>query len=598
MTCTMDTMHAYISEQDYPDTYPDAYDAYVSARSPSGATHGIDTPLEDLEVFRSKQANAPRRPYRGPNSQLSIDRETWNKLEKPHQALWDQFPPHVKNMILSNARQRGIDSIVNRRPVVPDKNDKTPPINKASSANFRPGLTGNLHETDDTPPIQENLTHEFGSSNDPDQHVDNSDELDRSLFINMAKSHVSPSDIRAVLSSSLNKQPPKSALKTGKYSVSFHSLEDPHHVPHSFWNRHTLRQCFCFILGILFLVYSALTPKTLDHDTGILRDTVIVTKHQSTSARGALVDRGANGGIAGNDVKILSYTDRVINVTGIDNHQLTDIRIGTVAAHTVSQRGPVIIIMHQYAVYQTNRTIHSCVQLEHFKNIVDDRSIKAGGKQRITTHDGYVFPLDIVNGLPFLKMRIPSDKELNTLPHVILTSDMPFEYSTMDCTISDKPDWYDNISNWHEGILDSPFDLVGEYKHMDKEYDLNLHLLHDLNYPWDVSSCFDLDANAAIQHLPSKPNYEELRPYFLNAPANVVMHTLDATTQFARHIQSGPEMHKTHRSPFPACNVRRRNEAVATDTVSLVTSLPSILVESSVPKSLSVARLWLSTNTV
>ena len=258
--------------------------------------------------------NVPRRPYRGPNSLLSIDRETWNKMEKDHQTLWDQFPPHVRNMILYNdGHQRGIDSVVNRRAV---GLDKTPPINKASSANFRTDLTGNLHETDDTPPIQENQTNELDSSNDADQYVDNSDELDRSLFINMAKSRVSPSDIRAVLSSSLNKQPPKSALKTGKYSVSFHSLEDPHHTPpSSFWNRHTLRQCYCFILGILFLVYSALIPKSLDHDVTLFRDTVVVTKHQSTSDRGALVDRGANGGIAGNDVKILSYTDRVINVT-------------------------------------------------------------------------------------------------------------------------------------------------------------------------------------------------------------------------------------------------------------------------------------------
>ena len=252
-------------------------------------------------------------------------------------------------MILSNACQRGIDSVVNRRPVGPDK---TPPINKASSANFQPGLAGNLHETDDTPPIQENLTHEFESSNDPDQYVDTSDDLDRSLFINMAKSRVSPSDIRAVHSSSLNKQPPKSALKTGKYSVSFHSLKDAHPVSLPFWNRHTLRQCFCFILGILFLVYSTRTPKNLDHGPSSSRATITVSKHHLTAERGALVDRGANGGIAGNDAKILSYTDRVINVTGIDNHQLTDIRIGTVAAHAVSQRGPVILIMHQFAVYQ------------------------------------------------------------------------------------------------------------------------------------------------------------------------------------------------------------------------------------------------------
>jgi hypothetical protein len=47
------------------------------------------------------------------------------------------------------------------------------------------------------------------------------------------------------------------------------------------------------------------------------------------------------------------------------------------------------------------------------------------------------------------------------------------------------------------------------------------------------------------------------------------MHTLDSTTQYAKHVQAGPEMYKTHRSPFPACNVHRRNEDVATDTVDM-----------------------------
>ena len=92
------------------------------AQHHSSTFHGIDTPLEELEVFCSKQTNVPRHPFQGPNSQLSIDHETWNKLEKEHQTLWDQFPPHVKNLILYQARQRGIDSFVNRRPIVPDKN--------------------------------------------------------------------------------------------------------------------------------------------------------------------------------------------------------------------------------------------------------------------------------------------------------------------------------------------------------------------------------------------------------------------------------------------------------------------------------------------
>jgi hypothetical protein len=175
-------------------------------------------------------------------------------MEKEHQTMWDQFPPNVKHMILSTARQRGIDCVLNRRSVVPDK---IPPINKTSNINFRQDLiTGKLHESD--------------------QYVANSDDLDRSLFINMAKSRVSPSDIRAVLSSSLNRQPPKSALKTGKYSMSFHSLKDPHHASSSFWNHNTLWQCFCFILGVIFLVYSVLIPKHLDHDVTTFHDTVTV----------------------------------------------------------------------------------------------------------------------------------------------------------------------------------------------------------------------------------------------------------------------------------------------------------------------------------
>jgi hypothetical protein len=37
----------------------------------------------------------------------------------------------------------------------------------------------------------------------------------------------------------------------------------------------------------------------------------------------SLVDRGANGGIAGNDViRISICSDRIVNIMGIDNHQL------------------------------------------------------------------------------------------------------------------------------------------------------------------------------------------------------------------------------------------------------------------------------------
>jgi hypothetical protein len=71
-----------------------------------------------------------------------------------------------------------------------------------------------------------------------------------------------------------------------------------------------------------------------------------------------------------------------------------------------------------------------------------------------------------------------------------------------------------------------------------------------------------------------KINYEALRPFFLNVKAEVVRQTITNTTQFAHNILAGPNMMKTYKSPFPACNVRRRNEAVATDTI--VSQVPAV----------------------
>ena len=43
----------------------------------------------------------------------------------------------------------------------------------------------------------------------------------------------------------------------------------------------------------------------------------------------SLVDRGANGGIAGDDVHIIEKSDQTVDVRGIDNHQITNIPIVT-----------------------------------------------------------------------------------------------------------------------------------------------------------------------------------------------------------------------------------------------------------------------------
>jgi hypothetical protein len=56
---------------------------------------------------------------------------------------------------------------------------------------------------------------------------------------------------------------------------------------------------------------------------------VFVSAHSQTSTM-SLVDCGANGGVAGSDVRVIFKTSRTVDIKGIDNHQVTDVPIGTV----------------------------------------------------------------------------------------------------------------------------------------------------------------------------------------------------------------------------------------------------------------------------
>ena len=96
---------------------------------------------------------------------------------------------------------------------------------------------------------------------------------------------------------------------------------------------------------------------------------------------------------------------RHVSITGIDNHQIPVVPIGTIGVFAMSNRGPVILIFNKVAYTCKHKYIISSTQLEHYHNRVDDRSTLAGGTQCISTADGYIFPLSIKEGLPYLKMR-------------------------------------------------------------------------------------------------------------------------------------------------------------------------------------------------
>ena len=106
---------------------------------------------------------------------------------------------------------------------------------------------------------------------------------------------------------------------------------------------------------------------------------------------GALIDNGANGSMAGDDVLITAYHDHDrAHVMGIAGNSLEDLCIVTAAGFIESTEGPVIGIFHQYAHYGKGNSIHSVPQMEHFDIHVDCTSRKKHGMQRVVTPDGWI----------------------------------------------------------------------------------------------------------------------------------------------------------------------------------------------------------------
>ena len=128
-----------------------------------------------------------------------------------------------------------------------------------------------------------------------------------------------------------------------------------------------------------------------------------------------LVDRGANGGLAGSDMHVIHKTHRKINIQGIDNHEVTGLDVVTAATLLNTSQGKVIGIFNEYACLGKGSSIHSSGQLEWFKTNVDEKSVKVGGTQLVTTLDGYSVPLLIKDGLAYAtSLGRPTDQDMDT----------------------------------------------------------------------------------------------------------------------------------------------------------------------------------------
>ena len=315
-----------------------------------------------------------------------------------------------------------------------------------------------------------------------------------------------------------------------------------------------------------------------------------VSKHHSANSSFSLVDRGANGGVAGSDVRPIFQTTRTVDIRGIDNHQVTNIPIGTVGGVITTQKGPVIAIMHQYAILGKGASIHSPCQLEAYHNDVNDKSVHVnGGSQRIVTLDGYIIPLCIQSGLARLDIRPFTDAEWEALPHVFLTAETEWDPSALDHEFDHDAQWSDPPSDSSADPSLSVFDETGAYRNRIIVHATNHHShssLDDLvdacalyhhhdNHPhiYDVHAHHGTsDSGQPILVSPPatvvkrQPEYTKLRPLFGWLNSDIIAKTFQHTTQYAR-LPTGTLLKRTFKSPNPALNVSRRNESVACDIV-------------------------------
>ena len=176
-----------------------------------------------------------------------------------------------------------------------------------------------------------------------------------------------------------------------------------------------------------------------------------------------LVDRGANGGLAGSDMRVIHKTHRKINIQGIDNLEVTGHDVVTAATLLNTSQGKVIGIFNEYDYLGKGSSIHSSGQLEWFKTNVDEKSVKSGGIQLITTLDGYSVPLLIKDGLAYAtSLGRPTDHDMDTYPHVFFTSPDECDPSVLD---HDPPhlDELDPSQVPDQPFSDPMFDAYGDF---------------------------------------------------------------------------------------------------------------------------------------
>jgi Reverse transcriptase (RNA-dependent DNA polymerase) len=336
----------------------------------------------------------------------------------------------------------------------------------------------------------------------------------------------------------------------------------------------------------------------------------------------ALIDRGANGCIAGKEMRLIASTTRTIDLSGIDDHTVRNLNLVTAGGVVRTPLGEIIAIIHQAAdMIRESKTILSAGQLESFGCNINEKSPHITKRTpSIVTIEGYEIPIIIKKGLPYIRMRPFTDDDWNTLPHIILTSPKEWDPSVIDSSVTEQ--WYvdqkkdlellrlgiltedgklkdddtsdeeiseggvtsatrDTILGYltdliqdelHDGYL--VCELNGEQVYIDYDSDTprEVHAVtRSMTRKKDTVS-FTSNNPARINTpkfmKPTKMNLGEYSKFFPGTNLETLQDTFRATTQLGtRGAVEGFNLRNRILAPNPMLTTPRRNEDVATDTL-------------------------------
>ena len=337
--------------EDYLDSDPGpfAYDNPDDYPDPFGDSgFDIDVPLSTINVFATQQRARPARPSNTDPS-IRLPDSIFSKLSQEDKRTWSRLGVDARRLILGysssgNTTVTPGSSIHSSSPGVSNINRRVHMSEHTPAPMLTPAALVN-------PPLMPTM-----APSDPAP----ADNPDSTQLLAMLTQQHHPGDIRRLLSTS-HGRPPDSGHPTRTVNMAR-----------------------------TYVVARADAAKRHGYQLG------------------ALVDRGANGGLAGQDCRVIARApDRFVNIEGLDHHQITHVPIVSCGAYTVScNHGPVIVVFHQFAGVMRGPTIISSGQLESFHNQVNERSRRVDPHgQLIITNDGYEFPLHVRNVI-----ELPSTK--------------------------------------------------------------------------------------------------------------------------------------------------------------------------------------------